>query len=129
VDQVLGLCQEVTDQVMSWFVEEDDEKKEELQLALKQSLPKTFIKFESMLKENGGNGYFVGPTMTLADIAAWKVVGWLINEANFPEALGGYPYLSPVPKLTAHFRSIEKLPKIVQYIRSKGSSYDLHAYD
>ena len=35
-----------------------------------------FKALEMLLKENGSTGFFVGKTMTIADIAMWRLLGW-----------------------------------------------------
>lgn len=62
VDVILGASDDVLKNVMSWYYEKDETKKEEINKNLEETkLPQFFSLLESILKENDdGDGYFVG---------------------------------------------------------------------
>jgi len=39
-------------------------------------MTKYFVALEKILKDNGSTGFFVGKTMTVADISMWRLLGW-----------------------------------------------------
>lgn len=39
-------------------------------------MTKYFVALEKILKDNGSTGFFVGRTMTVADISMWRLLGW-----------------------------------------------------
>lgn len=62
VDVILGASDDFLKNVMSWYYEKDETKKEEIKKDMEETkLPQFFSLLESILKENdGGDGFFVG---------------------------------------------------------------------
>lgn len=62
VDVIVGASDDFLKNVMSWYYEKDETKKEEIKKDLEETkLPQFFSLLESILKENdGGDGFFVG---------------------------------------------------------------------
>lgn len=62
VDVILGTSDDFLKNVMSWYYEKDETKKEEIKKDMEETkLPQFFSLLESILKENdGGDGFFVG---------------------------------------------------------------------
>lgn len=62
VDVILGASDDFLKNVMSWYYEKDETKKEEIKKDLEETkLPQFFSLLESILKENDcGDGFFVG---------------------------------------------------------------------
>ena len=42
-------------------------------------LPMYFAALEKIMVTNGSTGFYVGSSMTIADIAMWRLLGWLLN--------------------------------------------------
>lgn len=62
VDVIVGASDDFLKNVMSWYYEKDETKKEEIKKDMEETkLPQFFSLLESILKENdGGDGFFVG---------------------------------------------------------------------
>ena len=111
------------------MIKEDDPKiKVELRRELSDTtLPRWLGFLENLLENNGNTGFFVGESMTIADLAAWLLCGW-ISEGG----IDGIPVniLDTYPLLFAHQKKISHLPvsglhifmDLVTIIQLKGGS-------
>ena len=97
--------------------ETDETKKAELRATYsKDTLPPYILMVEKLLKENkGGDGYFVGDSLTWADIAFTDLCCWI--ESN-----GMHLDLGPAPKLKALRQKVEGHPKIAEWIKNRPPS-------
>jgi glutathione S-transferase len=76
--------------------------------------------FENFLKANK-TGWFVGEKVTIADLRAHQLVGWLkggILDGVPPTCVDAYPMLS------ANFDKVEALPKVVAWRAKYGKKYE-----
>ena len=68
---------------------------------------------ETLLDKNGKTGYFVDDTLTVADLAAWRLCGWISGGVidGIPEEI-----LNNFPLLNAHQNQISNLPKVIEWL-------------
>merc|ERR1712020_589167 len=80
-----------------------------------EKFPMYFSALEKMMKENGSTGFFVGNKMTIADIAMWRLFGWL-KGGN----LDGLPtdLIDKHPLLLKSFNDIDAHPQIKSWMDS-----------
>jgi len=94
------------------YYEEDPVKKEQgKKKYVEEQLPSFLDKLEAILaSNNGGNGYFVGDSLTWADL-------YFLQGHNFLELMAGLQSpLSKHPKLNALYQSIISHPNIGPYM-------------
>lgn len=96
--------------------EKDEQKKAKLTRTFRETiLPRFLNNMEKTLKTNcGGEGYFVGDSLTWADLQAYHILD--ITTYDCPEVLKDYP------KLEGLKRRIENLPRIAEYLQSRPPS-------
>jgi len=91
--------------------EKDAARKEELRKAYMEKLPDYLDKLQAILvSNNGGNGYFVGDSLTWADLHLVVANGYLELMAGLKDPLAKHPKLNEL-----HKRVLEH-PKVVQYM-------------
>ena len=113
VDQVIDMATDITMLLGPSNAEEDEEKKKKMRLSLAQgALPKKISCLEEQL-ERDDQEWFAGPHMTIADIAAWRLFGWLTSGVinHIPTEL-----LSPFPNLRRVCRKVEEHPKVSEWV-------------
>jgi glutathione S-transferase len=113
-DMIVDCVEDVTNQIAKLFVEKDEAKKNELKEKLSNELlPGYYAKFEALLKENkNGDGYFVGDSLTWADIG-------VANGSSWITLLGLKNPIDQNPKLKALVQKVESNPKIAAYIKKR----------
>ena len=69
-------------------------------------LPKWLGFLDNRLNQNQTSKYFVGDQLSVADLAIWRVLGWLTGGI-----LDGIPsdLLDAHPQLSAHYKRIDQL--------------------
>jgi len=90
-----------------------DRKKEMREEIVKTSLPRLLGFLEELLSESPGL-WFVGDTITIADLAIWRQMGHLTSEIidHIPSNL-----LKPFPRLRAVCHQVEIHPKVVEWVQ------------
>ncbi len=79
IDQIIDAATDITNLVSPTIREKDEHKKIEDRLLLKNKLlPRWFRYLENILSESTSD-WFVENKMTIADIAMWRLLGWLIS--------------------------------------------------
>ena len=114
VDQVIDMATDITVLLGPSNAEEDEEKKKQIRLTLVQgALPKKISCLEEQL-ERDGLEWFAGSHMTIADIAVWRLFGWLTSGVinHIPTEL-----LSPFPNLRRVCKAVEEHPKVSEWVR------------
>nr|BAR90779.1 glutathione S-transferase 1 [Nautilus pompilius] len=93
--------------------EKDESKKNELKRQFREEvLPRYLRNLEKALKKNcGGEGYFVGNSLTWADLQAINILD--ITMSDFPDMLKDFP------KLGSHRQRVENQPRIYEYLRNR----------
>jgi len=106
------------DMVMAFLAswkEQDPEKK--AQLAKKfttEQLPVFYGNFEKLLKENkGGDGFFVGDSLTVADLTFYHYVSNLSSDQELKDVLKAHP------KLHGLVERVDKHPKVAAWVAKR----------
>ena len=114
VDEVIDLATDITVKIRPALIEKEPEKRMEMRRELADSVLPQWLGFmETLLENNGKTRYFVGDSLTVADLAAWRLCGWISGGVidGIPETI-----LDPFPLLNAHQNQISNLPKVVEWL-------------
>ena len=117
VDQIIEAAQDINYIVSLSGREKNPEKKLLARERLtKLHLPKWFQFLENLLIENNESDWFVGNSMTIADLAIWRLLGWLTSDL-----LDGVPtsVLDPYKNLIELKNNISQHPKIKKWMLIK----------
>lgn len=118
-DMVVQCVQDFAYAVWVNFFEEDKERKEKAEKKVKEEeLPKFFKHFEAMLKKNnGGDGFFVGDSVTWADVA-------FAHQVEYVSIVGldADTFLADYPKLKALKDRVLQLPEIAAWVAKRPES-------
>lgn len=113
IDQVVCLVQDFVNLAARMFHEAEPSKKEELAKTFKDvEIPRLLGYFENLL-EASGTGYFVGDTLTLADLIAWNFITGIENRMKVSGLADSYP------EVKALFKKIENTDKIKTYLANR----------
>ncbi|KAL5018476.1 hypothetical protein ScPMuIL_004198 [Solemya velum] len=96
------------------FIQEQDlEKKKKAMIAHRdEAVPKIVGIMEKALTDNSnGKGFLVGSSLTIADIALYSIL-------DYPQEVYGFT-LDKFPKVAAHRKMIESMPKIASYFKTR----------
>ena len=114
IDQIIEAAQDINYLVT---LSGRDKEKERLELARKilatKHLPKWFQFLENLLAENKESNFFVGNKISIADLAIWRLLGWLSSGL-----LDGVPanILEPYEKLNELREEVYKHPKVNEWM-------------
>ena len=114
VDEVIDLATDITGKIRPSLIEKDPEKRMEMRRELVETVLPNWLGFmETLLEKNGKKGYFVDDSLTVADLAAWRLCGWISGGIidGIPETI-----LDAFPLLNAHQNHISNLPKIAEWL-------------
>ena len=113
IDQVIDAATDITNLVSPTIREKDAQKKVEDRLLLKNKLlPRWFRYLENILSESTSD-WFVENKMTIADIAMWRLLGWLISGI-----IDGIPttIVDSYPKLKNIHTNVHHHPKVQEWM-------------
>ena len=114
IDQIIEAAQDINFLVTLSGRDKDPEKKKIARniLAIKH-LPKWFQYLENLNSQNGQSVYFVGNDLTIADLAIWRLIGWLTSGL-----LDGVPMniLEPYKGLRKLREEIYNHPKVNEWM-------------
>ena len=114
IDQIIEAAQDINYLVT---LSGRDKEKERLALARKilatKHLPKWFLFLENLLEKNNESCFFVGNKISIADLAIWRLLGWLSSGL-----LDGVPtyILQPYKKLNKLREEVYKHPKVNEWM-------------
>ena len=114
IDQIIEAAQDINYLVT---LSGRDKEKKRLALARKilatKHLPKWFQFLENLLKKNNESYFFVGNKISIADLAIWRLLGWLSSGL-----LDGVPtnILEPYKKLNKLREEVYKHPKVNEWM-------------
>ncbi|XP_050413346.1 probable glutathione S-transferase 5 isoform X2 [Patella vulgata] len=112
IDVIVDLLIAVRESAGTVHFEQDEAKKAELMKKFKEEqLPKCFGYIEKTLSENS-SGFLVGNQLTWADLALIDLDAMLGNFGN-PINLDKFP------KVAAHRKQVEALPRISKYLKNR----------
>ncbi|XP_062612153.1 glutathione S-transferase 3-like [Saccostrea cucullata] len=110
IDVIFGATEDFLKNVINVYYEKDETKKAELKKDLEENkLPQFLDLLEEILKENnGGDGFFVGNKMSIADLLIFDTVD---QVGSFVKSPPSFP-----PKLGALIEKVKNNPRIKEYI-------------
>ena len=114
VDEVIDLATDITVRIRPALKEKDHEKSTEMRRELVEIVLPHWLGFmETLLKKNGKTGYFVNDSLTVADLAAWRLCGWISGGVidGIPQTI-----LDAFPLLNEHHNNISNLPKVAEWL-------------
>jgi glutathione S-transferase len=114
VDMIIDCIEDTVKPMMGFFHESDEKRKADLKKKfLDEQLPVSLAGLEKILNENkGGAGYFVGDSLTWADLCISVLASWLAMA-------GGCDEFAKHAKLVALKDRVEKEPKIAEWIAKR----------
>lgn len=111
IDQIIDAATDITNLVSPTIREKDAQKKVEDRLLLKNKLlPRWFRYLENILSESTSD-WFVENKMTIADIAMWRLLGWLISGIidGIPTTIvDSYPKLKNIHTNVHHHSKVQE---------------------
>ena len=114
IDQIIEAAQDINFLVTLSGRDKDPEKKRVArEILATRHLPKWFQYLENLNKQNEQSIYFVGKDLTIADLAIWRLLGWLTSGL-----LDGVPtkILDIYPNLIKLRKEIYKNPKVIKWM-------------
>ncbi|XP_077999205.1 uncharacterized protein LOC144452069 [Glandiceps talaboti] len=104
-----------------WFEKDEDKKKELREAYVTKSVPNTLAALVKLLEaNNGGNGFFVGDSLTWADLA------FLVQCDYYLDQLKEEDVLAPHKKLVALRERLVALPKLKTYLDTRPQTHLLN---
>ena len=114
VDEIIDLATDITKQMMPALREKDPKLRMELRQELSVDILPRWLGFlENLLEDNGDTGYFVGESFSVADLAIWRLCGWI--SSGIIDGLS-VNLLDPLPLLNNHQKIISNLPKVAEWV-------------
>ena len=114
VDEVIDLATDITAKIRPALIEKDPDKRMEMRKELSETVLPHWLGFmETLLENNGKTRYFVDGSLTVADLAAWRLCGWISGGIidGISETI-----LDVFPLLNAHQNHISNLPKVAEWL-------------
>ena len=115
VDEVIDLCTDITIQMRPSIRETDPKLRTEMRKELSETiLPRWLAFLEKLLQDNGDTGFFVNDSISVADLAVWRLCGWISGGVidDIPTNL-----LEGFPLLSVHQMEISNLPKVMEWVK------------
>ena len=111
IDQIIDAATDITNIVSPTIREKDEQKKIEDRLLLKNKLlPRWFKYLENILSQETSE-WFVENKMTIADIAMWRLLGWLTSGIidGIPKTIvDNYPKLKNIHYTVHHHVKVQE---------------------
>ena len=111
IDQIIDAATDITNIVSPTIREKDEQKKIEDRLLLKNKLlPRWFKYLENILSKERSE-WFVENKMTIADIAMWRLLGWLTSGIidGIPTTIvDNYPKLKNIHYTVHHHTKVQE---------------------
>jgi len=115
VDEVIDLCTDITIQMRPSIRETDPKLRTEMRKELSETILPRWLGFlEKLLEDNRDTGFFVGSSISVADLAVWRLCAWIsggIIDGISTNLLEGFSLLS------VHQREISNLPKVMEWVK------------
>ncbi|MAD82825.1 MAG: hypothetical protein CL912_07670 [Deltaproteobacteria bacterium] len=115
VDEVIDLATDINNQMRPALREKDPKLRIEMRRELSKTILPRWLGFlEKLLQDNGDTGFFVGHSISVADLAVWRLCAWISGGI-----IDGLPVglLDGFPLLSVHQSQISNLPKVVEWIK------------
>ena len=111
-DQMLGAFDDVRMELRKVATVAPEGRAAQREQLASQFLPRWFGYFDRLLRANGGgNGWLVGDSFTVADLALWYLVE-SCQENGFGAAVAAYP------QLLSHAARVVQRPGLAEYLKS-----------
>jgi prostaglandin-H2 D-isomerase / glutathione transferase len=113
IDQVIDMATDINVLLSPSGSETDEDRKKSMREDLAQGAMARKISFLEELLENGEGDWFVGKQITIADIAIWRLLGWLSSGMvdYIPVSL-----LADFPNLKRVCSNVGNHPKVKEWI-------------
>ncbi|KAL5014352.1 hypothetical protein ScPMuIL_008622 [Solemya velum] len=115
-DVILGVCNDLRKEMVQAHFEKDEKLKAEKQTKLgKETFPNYLAVFEKILNKNSNkDGYFVGKSLTIADLAVYDLLDFPISK--------GFLSLENNATLKSHRQKISEIPRIAEWLKKRPAS-------
>ena len=114
VDEVIDLATDINKQMSPALREKDPKLRMELRQELSGAILPRWLGFlEKLLEDNGDTGYFVGESFSVADLAIWRLCGWISSGIIDDLSVN---LLDSLPLLNSHQKIISNLPKVAEWV-------------
>ena len=113
IDQIIDAATDITNLVSPTIREKNEQKKiEDRKILTNKLLPRWFKYLENLLSDETSK-WFVKNKMTIADIAIWRLLGWLTSGI-----IDGIPttIVNDFPKLKNVHYNVHKHPKVKEWM-------------
>ncbi len=117
IDQIIEACQDINFMYTLSNRDKDPEKKKiAREILATKHLPKWFQFLENLIISNNKSIWFVGENMSIADLAVWRLLGWLTSGM-----IDGVPQdiLEPYQNLKLMRKEVYKHPKVKEWMLLK----------
>ena len=114
VDQIMDTATDITNLISPTVGEKDEKIKKNMRERLtRKLLPRWLNYLEQILNENTDAICFVDNKLSIADIAIWRLLGWMKSGM-----LDGIPLniCEPYPKLDNIYNRVHKHPKVQEWM-------------
>jgi len=112
-DMIVECVDDMLAGIMGYYREKCQQKQNEMRVTYEQDLPVFIEMMEKLLTQNNnGDEFIVGDQLTWADLSVMNVWYWITG-------FGVSVQLDNFPKLLAHKKRIESLPKIADWIKRR----------
>ena len=114
VDQIIDTATDITNLISPTVGEKDEKIKKNMREKLTNKLlPRWFNYLEQILNENKEAIWFVDNKLSIADIAIWRLLGWIKSGM-----LDGIPSVicKSYPKLDNIYNTVHKHPKVQEWM-------------
>ena len=114
IDQIIDFATDINLLLGPSRTESDPNKREKLRKELAvDGFPKAFNYLEKLLENNNFEKWFVGENISIADIAIWRLMGWLTSGMidHIPTDL-----LNSFPLLTKLCSDVNEHPKVNEWV-------------
>jgi len=117
VDELIHSMEQLTGLIAPSMSEKDPVRKAEMRrVAGEERLPELLRMLERRVSSFGPGPWVVGSQMTVADIALWRALDWLVGGV-----LDGIPptLLDASPRLLAAMQRVNEIPEVRAWMRDK----------
>merc|ERR1711971_14970 len=113
IDEIIDTATDITVSVGKTFGMEAAAKAAARAELAATTLPKYLTALEKMMSENGSTGFYVGNKMTIADLAMWRMWGWIAGGI-----VDGIPtdLLDAYPRVKKNSETIGALPEVAAWM-------------
>lgn len=114
IDQIIDMATDITVLLGPSLKEKNKETKKIMREKLARGALVRKISYLEELLEEGKEDWFVNQNISIADLAVWRLIGWLTSGIidYLPSDL-----IAPFPNLKRIFLNVEKHPKVIEWIK------------